>query len=297
MRNLGRDARASPDLDEFGHAGHHVVGLVAHVAFVQPAQGRQPPGHLHQFVGARIDARGVDQPAGHAHGALGHAPGGQLAHGGQLRGARGLVRKAHDRDAQRAVAHEADHVGAQGQGLQVREPLGEAAPGPRRLDPGLEEAGVGVQQGEVFVADRGGAVAAVADGLGRHALAQLARGVGAAQQVEVRVGVHVDEARSQIAVLGVHDLGGRQGRGFGAHGHDAPAPGGHRAPEPGRAQAVDDARVGDEQVGLHDALLLDVTRRRRPAARAPGSAASRTGPGCTWSAAARECPPRAGSAA
>ena len=91
--------------------------------------------------------------------------------------------------------------------------------------------------------------AALAEHLGRHALADLALGVAVFEQQVVGVRVHVDEAGRDDQPLGV-DLALGLARRHAADGDDPVAADGHVADEPRVAGAVDDAAVADDEVVL-----------------------------------------------
>ena len=189
---------------------------------VKAAVGGHGGHHLRQLPGGGVAARGIDQAAADAEGALLHGPRGQTAHllhlfrGGRLYGV------AHNGFTQGAVTHQGGRIDA---------------------GPGLFRRGQIVRHGGIPAGGRHGA-AAVAAYIGGDALQDAAFRRGAAQKGAVAVGMDIDKAGSEIQASGVHSLRGFAGQL--SQGGDTAVLYRQIAVKPGRAGAVHDPGVTDK---------------------------------------------------
>ncbi len=221
----------------------HAVALVAHVHEVAAAV---PRGHGRQggdLVRIRVAGGGVDQPRGEAKGPGLHGLVHQGPHVRQL-GVRGwAVLHAHRRTAHGGVPHQRHHVHPQRR--HARQELVEGAP--VEGQPAVHEGHVLAKQRVALGHDGRRGEAAVARDLRRHALLGLAAGHRVERQVEVGVGVDVDEARREHAPRGVHGFPGL-GPGERPHLGNAAGPHAHVGPKGGLAGAVQHLCVTDQQL-------------------------------------------------
>jgi hypothetical protein len=187
--------------------------------------------------------RRLHQAAGEAEGARLHRLGNVVLHGVELVGP-GLVRgDAHHRAADRVMAHQLADVDAAGR--MAGQKLAHRAPGV------AEAAVLGAGDLEVLAQvlgrDRRRRQTAIAVDDRRHALRDLADGVRVDRQVEVVVGMHVDEARGDDAAFGIEPLRRHLAREIAHRGDAADADrdvGAHAR----RTAAVDHMTAMDEQI-------------------------------------------------
>ena len=202
---------------------------------VQAAAACGHRGHRLDLVRRRVVARPIFKPGGQADRAVVKSLFSQPTHFSQT----ALTR----RTTQRAMAHKGRHIDRRARLLQAIQVVAEAAPVQcnARLQMAKNLAGVGPR------AHGRGAEAALADDLGRHALADLAVGAAVHQQGEIGVGVDVDEAGRDHQAAGIQALRGRGALQI-ADGHDAVT---HDAQVAGKgvaAAAVDDVAAVDQGV-------------------------------------------------
>ncbi len=237
--------------------GARPVGAV--VRAVVAAVLRHHPAQLGQLRVLRVHARRVRQPRRHADRALLHALGDQPPHVRQLRLGRLPVVPADGQGADRALR---DQIGGVDRDARV-EPVQVLADRPPvevdvvagAVPPGDRAAHLA----ERAVVDRRVRQPVLADDLQGDALRGLGAVVGVAQQGQVAVGVHVDEAGGQHQALGVQlPAGGGPlaagRRGLLDDGHDPPAVDHDVRPVGACAGAVDDVGVPDDQL-VHARLL------------------------------------------
>ena len=104
------------------------------------------------------------------------------------------------------------------------------------------------EHGQRVVVDRRVGQAVLAEHLGRHPLADLGQVVGLQQDLQVGVGVHVDEAGREHEAVGVeHAGGGRRGAARRQDCGDPRAVDEHVGAVPGALRPVDDGGGPDER--------------------------------------------------
>ena len=171
-----------------------------------------------------------------------HALTGKVAHGGQLRIGGQAGGPAHGGDADGGVGDEMEHV-AGGVAVKQGQKVGDAAPADvRRLAVDRRQVDQELLQGSGCGWRIGQAVHA--QGLGGHALADLGLVVRVGEQLEVGMGVHVDEAGANHVAAGVDGAAGIDRRRIARDDLDRVAGDGNTGPIAGGAGAVDHRAVG-----------------------------------------------------
>ena len=212
VRDLHRNAAGFADLDRLRDRVEQTVAFVAHVTRVETPDARHRAGERDEFLGRGVAAGFIDE-AGRAADAPGRERVGErAAHAVELGRCRRAARVPHCIQANRAVADERRDVQARRLRVDGVEIVGVAVPPREHVDSiGLaENAEVGARD-----AERSRTEAAIADDVGRHALADLEVHLGHEEHREVVMAVHVDEAGRQRAPRCVDD----SSRVFSSRGH------------------------------------------------------------------------------
>ena len=162
-----------------------LLAVVAQVRRVEAAGGAGGTRQRDELVGLGVGVGRVDQPGGHAVGALLHGVGDEPRHLLQLGRLRRAFVVAHHVLAHLAEPDVRQQVDRRLRPLDGREVAGEVAPAPLG--------------GRFLRRDR----AAFADHFGRDALADLALRVAVDEQREVRVRMRIDEAGRHHLAAGV----------------------------------------------------------------------------------------------
>ena len=249
MRHLDMDAALLADVYGLRHRLVDAVALVAHMARIAPAMRLHHPAERQHLLRLRIAAGRGEQAGGKPERARLQRLGQHLLHVPEL-GVRGVaVLHAHRHQPQRVVPGLHDGVQRKRRPcVHVAGEVGllEGQPGRARREVVAQHfhpAGQGGRNGE----------AAIADHLGRHALADLAFRLRVERQGEVGMGVDVDEAGGDGQAVCV-DHPFRAARIALLDGLDAPVPERHVGLARGRPGPVHDLAAPDENV-VHPGVL------------------------------------------
>ena len=215
------------------------------MGFVKRAVREQLPAQSRQLFGIGVAAGGIDQSAGKTERTVPQGLPQQPAHGVQLRGSGLAGFKAHDGQPDGAVPHSGSEVDAGAPCLQKVQIAADALPGVVQIAHIVPQL--------LFLlrvrADRRHGESAVSADLRGDALEDAALRQRVFREGGVAVGVDVDEAGGETAVVSVHQfpccLGWRRRR---VHPHDGPVLDRHPSPIPRGGGAVDDADIFDDQV-------------------------------------------------
>ena len=224
---------------------HHALSLVPHVGFVKRTVREQLPAQSRQLFGVGVAAGGIDQSAGKTERTVPQGLPQQSAHGIQLRGNGLAGLKAHDGQPDGTVSHSGSEVDAGASCFQKIQIAADAFPGVIQIAHIVPQL--------LFLrrirTDRRHGESAVSTDLRGDALEDAARRQGVFREGGVAVGVDVDEAGGETAVVSVHQfpccLRWRRCR---IHPHDGPVLDRHPSPIPRGGGAVDDADIFDDQV-------------------------------------------------
>ena len=252
----------------------------------EPAELADGRAQREQLGVVGVHAGGVGEPGRQADGPLGHRGAHDLLHRHDVVGARRHVLPPADQRPDHAVRDQVGRVAGDAPTLETTvepvEVLPDGAPGEvevRRI--GVPAGDLLAEHGQRVVVDRRVGQAVLAQQLGRHPLADLGQVVGLQQDLQVGVGVHVDETGCEHEAVGVeHAVGGRRGAARGQDRGDPRAVDEHVGAVAGALRPVDDGGGADERG--HGTLFLRSRcgrgRRRRdpapPARRPPGSPAT-----------------------
>ena len=175
---------------------------VAGMGAVETAFFRGDGGDGGQFGGVAVSARGVGQSGGEPERAVAHALTGKFAHCGQFRIGGQAGRPAHGGHPNGGVRDEMEDV-AGGVTIEQGEEVGDAAPADIRWRPIDRRQ---IDQELLQGSGRGGSVrqAVHAEGLGGDSLPDLGLVVRIGEQLEVGMGVHINEAGANHVAAGVH---------------------------------------------------------------------------------------------
>ena len=244
MGKLEADPGAATGREDLLEARLEVRVAVLHVAADEPAASRDPLHERALLIGAGGTGRWILEAEREPDRALVHGPIEVRDHRGDLVRTGGPLLEADDRRPDRSVAHEEGAVrGVSGSDsievLPDRAPVDGHGGLPRRR-------ALGDAPG-VAVGDRRVRLAAVADDLGRHALAEGRAGGRLLEQREVGVGVDVDDAGADDRTAGVDDDVRRRAR-RGRQDLQAVADDADVARMRWSARAVDDRPARDEDI-------------------------------------------------
>ena len=247
VRNVNGRPGTPPDFQRLAEGIQQPVAQgVAGVGAVKAALLGGHAGDGGQLVGVAVGAGGVGEAGGESESAVAHPLAGQLPHRVQLGGGGQPGRPAHGGHPDGGVRHEVQDI-AGGVAVKQGQKIGHAAPagvGRRAVD--------GRQIGQqLFQAPgRGGGVgqAVHPQRFGGDALPDF-RFVGRlGEQLQVGMGVHINEAGADDIPAGVHGAGGGHAGHIAGDDPQAVAGHGHAAPVAGRASAVHNRSVGKQQV-------------------------------------------------
>jgi hypothetical protein len=204
MRDVHRNVALASDVEGLlERIQKAVTQAVAHVRMIDTAQAHRLAAQLDQFGGVGIAAGRVVQAGGEPESALLHAFAQHRSHVGHFGSARTPVLPAHAADTHRRVTEDIGYVHRHlvAKHVEILLDRGPLA-GQRRV---TVQAGVHFDEAvEVVVRHERRIGAAVdTDQLGGHALAHLGLMVRLGQHDQARMGVHVDEARTDDEPCGV----------------------------------------------------------------------------------------------
>ena len=195
-----------------------------------------------QLVGIAVRAGRVGQTGGESERPVPHALAGEIAHGVQF-GVGGQARRpTHGGDADGRMGYEVEHI-AGGVAVEESEEVGDAAPTyVRRSAVDRRQVNEELLQG----AGSGGRIgkAVHAQGLGSHTLADFGLVVWIGEQLQVGMGMHVDEAGADDVATGVDGAAGIHGRRVAADDMNGVAGDGNAGAVTGGSGAVDHRAVG-----------------------------------------------------
>ena len=243
VRDLHPRTRLRTDLYGLVYGLEHLPAHVAHVCVIAAAVLRGHARELDHLTGCRKRGRHVHQPGRESERAGTHRLIDGALHGRHFVAARRAIVYAHRCDA---YGHVTDELGdVEPERRHAIHVLGERAPLPGQS--AVEEADEVGELLHVFHRQRRRREAAVAGDLQRHALARLLRAVRIHGQVEVVVRVHVDEAGTDDAAIGLHDVARPATREI-ADLDDTPCADCDVGAPLGRTGSVDHPAAGDEVV-------------------------------------------------
>src|SRR5262249_23638806 len=236
VQDLHGQLRALANIDRLLDTLPPFVAVVAQVRDLSPPRCRGRPGERNQFVGLRVRVRRVDETGRRAVGTLRHRVSHERRHPRQLLGRWRALLVAHHEFAYLAETDVREQIDGDFRFLDRGEVAGEVAPRTR---------GAGLLRRHR---------SALADDLGRHALADLPLGVTVGQQRRVGVGVRIDEAGCEHFAARVDHACG--GAGYPSDCGNAAVADADGAGSGRRAGTVDDAGVGDEEIERPRTRLL-----------------------------------------
>jgi len=250
---MDRAAGGARQVQHLRVRGQRTRAVRAGVRTVIAAARRNDLAECCEFAGVGVHARGVGQAAGHADRSCAETLGENLLHADDLVGSGGPIVGSDHQQSQGALRDQVRRVG----GNALIEPVEVLTDGP----PGEVEVGrVAVPAGDLSadlrqhrIVHRCVAQPVLAEHLGRHALADLGEMIWRGEDLQVGVGVHVDETGRDDQTGGVDGAPSRQVGGV-ADPDDDGTGDGHVRGVPRRAGAVDD----------RPALQDEVDRRGRP---------------------------------